>query len=438
MFPDGVRPAALVIENGKISSVFDAHSALPSGPVEELGALAILPGAIDAHVHINEPGRTDWEGFETAGAAAAAGGVTTIVDMPLNSSPVTTTVEALRQKTTVADGKLMVDCGFYGGVVPGPLGEIKKLASAGVLGFKVFLVDSGIDEFPAVSASDLRASLPHIVKTGLPLLVHAELRHGLDGKLLEREMPGSSYDDWLASRPAEMELEAIRLIAGLSREFKCRCHIVHLACAEALPLLAKEREANPLLTVETCPHYLFFSSETLDKKSTLFKCAPPIRGKTNQDALWEGLKSGVIDFIASDHSPAPPTIKHLTDGDFKKAWGGIASLQFTLPVVWTAAKGRGFSLKALAAWLAERPASFLGLKTKGRIALGMDADLVIFNPEESVVPTADSIRFRHKISPYLGQKLSGKVVSTYLRGVKIFDSEGAGTPSEGRIIVKNY
>ncbi|MGH7492640.1 MAG: allantoinase AllB [bacterium] len=416
--PEGVRPAAVVIKSGKIVEVLSRAPDTGACPVEEIGDRVVMPGLIDAHVHINEPGRTEWEGFETATRAGAAGGITTIVDMPLNSTPVTTTVAAFEQKLAAAENKLWVDCGFYAGIVPGNNLEVGPLLRAGVLAGKAFLVHSGIDDFPNVTAADLRQAMPVLADHGLPLLVHAELQNHHGGFPAE----ASSYQAYLASRPCSWENDAIALMISLCREYHCRVHIVHLSSAEAVPILKQARAEGLAITVETCPHYLYFSAEEIPDGDTRFKCAPPIRARENRERLWQALQEGVIDFIASDHSPCPPQLKLLEAGDFQRAWGGIASLQLTLPVIWTAARSRGFSLPEMAQWLSHRPAKFLGMhRQKGEIASGHDADLVIWNPEASFTVTTDMMHHRHKITPYAGRVLQGVVEMTLLRGRKIYE-----------------
>ncbi len=432
--PEGVREASILIKSGKIVEVIAGAPKFAQCPIEEVGDLAVMPGVIDAHVHINEPGRTDWEGFETATRAAAAGGVTTLVDMPLNSTPVTSTLAAFAQKLAAAAGRLWVDCGFYAGLVPENSRTILPLLRAGVLGGKAFLIHSGIDDFPNVTEADLRDAMPMLANEGMPLLVHAELQKD---QATWRDDP-RSYPAYLASRPKSWENDAITLMAKLCREYHCRVHIVHLSSAEAIPLLQQAREEGLPITVETCPHYLFFSAEEIAEGDTRFKCAPPIREHENRERLWQALQAGVIDFIASDHSPCPPELKLLEAGDFQRAWGGIASLQFMLPVVWTAARARGFSLLEMARWLSHGPATFLVWHgQKGVIAAGFDADFVIWNPESSFKVTADMIHHRHKVTPYAGRQLHGIVEMTFLHGRKIYESgRFVAGPSGNRIMLQ--
>ena len=427
--PTGVREAAILIRGGKIVEVGPPDRLTGAVEVEDVGDLLVLPGLVDTHVHINDPGRADWEGFATATAAAAVGGITTLVDMPLNSDPVTTTTAALAAKRDAARGRLRVDCGFFGGLVPGNAGQIEPLADAGVLGFKAFLCHSGIDEFPNVTEADLRLAMPILAGRGLPLLAHAELVPD-SARPMDPASP-RRYSAWLDSRPEAWEVEAIRLLIALCRETRCRVHIVHLAAATALPMIAGARAEGLPMTVETCPHYLTFAAEEVPDGDPRFKCAPPIRSLANREGLWEGLRSGTIDTIGTDHSPAPPALKHLDSGDLSRAWGGISSLQISLPAVWTEARRRGFGVDDLARWMAERPARLVGLSgRKGTIAPGADADLAIFDPEASFVVDPAELLHRHPATPYEGRSLVGGVVATYLRGSRI-NSEGRpeGDPS---------
>ena len=429
MLPSGVRPASLYIRDGQIVGI---HGYLdrPAG-VPEIDARdrVVMPGLVDTHVHINEPGRTDWEGFATATRAAAAGGVTTLVDMPLNSIPSTTTVAAFDRKRAAAAGQCHVDVGFWGGVVPGNVAHLEPLARAGVLGYKCFLCPSGVDEFQHVTEADLRAAFPVLARLGLPLLAHAELPE----KLREpaRTADPRSYAVWLASRPSESEHAAIDLLLRLAREYGTRVHIVHLASPEAVHTIAAARASGVAVTVETCPHYLTFAAEEIPDGAPAFKCAPPIRGRAERDGLWSALVSDAIDFVATDHSPSPPALKHLDDGDLLKAWGGIASLQIGLPAVWTGAAARGVPIERLARWLSEAPARLAGLEhSKGSIEVGLDADLVIFDPDAELVVDPSTLYHRHSVTPYAGMSLRGRVLTTILRGQIVFDeSGGTGQPS---------
>lgn len=428
---EGVRAAMLHIKDGVIARVL-AHDAVAElHPLEEVGELVVMPGVIDTHVHLNEPGRTEWEGFETGTRAAAAGGVTTLVDMPLNSTPVTTTLAALHEKRKAASKKLWVDCGMYAGLVPGNAHELAALMEAGVLGVKTFLTHSGIDDFPNATEADLRAAMPMIAQHDLPLLVHAEISNARSVYDNPR-----SYQTYLASRPHAWELEAVAMMIKLCEEYDCRVHIVHLSSAEAIPMLQRARAEGLPLTVETCPHYLFFSAEEIAEGDTRFKCAPPIREHKNRERLWQALREGVIDFIASDHSPCPPEMKRLEEGEFMRAWGGIASLQFTLPVMWTAARVRGCSLLDLSEWLCRRPAALIGLQNrKGVIAAGYDADFVVWNPEVSFTLDASMIHHRHKLTPYERRELFGVVEKTFLRGEKVYDSGGHNPYTRGILLL---
>jgi len=389
-------------------------------PFESVGDKVIMPGVIDAHVHINEPGHTEWEGFETATKAAAAGGITTMVEMPLNASPVTTTVEALKLKLEAAKGKLHVNVGFYGGVIPGNIDDLDGLLKAGVFGIKAFLTHSGIDEFPNVNEADLRKALPILKSHNAKLLVHCELESPSNVTLSPSKRNPRSYAEYLASRPSKWETDAIALMIRLSAEFDVHVHIVHVSSAEALPLIRDAKKRGVRITAETCPHYLVFCAEEIPDGATEYKCAPPIRERANNALLWEALKDGTLDFVATDHSPAPPDIKEQQSGDFIKAWGGIAGLQFLLPAFWTRARLRSFSLEDVARLLCEHPAQFLGLKQKGRIAPGCDADLVIWDPEARVVVKEQDIQHRHKLTPYAGRTFNGLVQRTIVEGRTVF------------------
>lgn len=382
----------------------------------------LLPGLVDTHVHINEPGRTDWEGFETATQAAAAGGITTVVDMPLNCIPVTTSSEALRQKKEAVTGKLTVDSAFHGGIVPNlctaaGAAEIVKMIGSGVKAFKAFLIDSGIPEFPAVSADQLDHVMPILADHGIPLLVHAEIDCGAPPAAEDR----ASYRGYLESRPQRWETEAVRQMIALARKHRCRIHIVHLSASDALPLIEDAKARGIPITAETCPHYLTLFSEEIPDGDARFKCAPPIREQANRERLWEGLRNGVIDFIVSDHSPCTPRLKNLEDRNLRDAWGGIASLQLTLPLIWTEARRLGFDWGDLTRWLCSGPASLVGLKgRKGAIAPGFDADLTLFDPDATTQVSPDQILHRHKLTPYDGRRLEGAVLATWLRGSQVF------------------
>jgi allantoinase len=417
VLPGEVRAAAVLVEGERIAAIVEPAAVPHSWPSEDVGEWVIAPGVVDAHVHVNEPGRSEWEGFQTATRAAAAGGVTTLVDMPLNSSPVTTSVAALEAKRAAARGQTWVDVGFYGGLVAGSAPHVATLLDAGVLGIKAFLCDSGLPEFLPSSQADLQAAMPVLAQHGRPLLVHAELTHA--AAPLPRDP--RSYADYLASRPPVWERDAIELLIQLCRAHDCPLHIVHLANADALPLLEAAKAEGLPITVETCPHYLHFAADEVRDGDTRFKCAPPIREARHRELLWDGLKRGVIDTIGSDHSPCPPAMKQLDRGDFFAAWGGIASLQLTLPVVASGAADRGVSPAQLFGWLSSAPARLLGLSRKGRLAAGCDADLVVWDPAERWTVEGRQLHHRHKLTPYEGAQLAGRVCRTYLRGSLIFD-----------------
>jgi allantoinase len=439
--PEGERAASIHIRGGVIMAI-SGFDDVPSGvPVHEAGDSVVMPGLVDTHVHINEPGRTDWEGFSTATRAAAAGGVTTIVEMPLNSIPAVTNPSAYREKFAAATGKLSVDVGFWGGVIPGNAGQLAPLWEAGVFGFKCFLVPSGVDEFPYVGEQDLREALPVLASLGAPLLAHAELPGPIDNaaKKYAKDAPPSprKFASWLASRPRAAEDEAIALLVGLSREFKTRIHIVHVSSSGALPLLREAKSADLAVTAETCPHYLTFVSEEIADGATEFKCAPPIRERENREKLWEALGDGTIGMIATDHSPCPPGLKLPEQGDFLRAWGGIASLQLSLSAVWTEARPRGYSVMHMAEWLCRSPARLAGIeKQKGSIATGCDADLVIWDPEAKFKVDAARLHHRHKITPYAGRELAGVVETTFLRGRKVFDRGGLPSLPHGQVLLR--
>jgi len=426
-----VCPAALLVEGEQICDVVAPDEVPAQAETQDFGNAAILPGLVDSHVHINEPGRTEWEGFETATRAAAAGGYTLLVDMPLNCLPATTNVTALEAKREAAQGRCRIDWMAWGGVVADNQCEIQLLADARVSGFKCFLVHPGIDGFTMVTEQQLRAALPHIVRTGFPLLVHAELPAPIDAATeCLKDADWSLYHTYLESRPEEAELAAIRLLLTLCREYKFRLHIVHLSAGKALSELRAARSEGLPVSVETCPHYLHLSAEAIPQGATFFKCAPPIRSRENREALWRGLRQGTIDLVASDHSPCPPQMKRLADRNFQSAWGGIASLSVALPVMYTEATERGFALNDIARWMAESPAKLAGCQMrKGRIASGHDADFVVFDTESEFVVREDRLYYRHPVSPYVGEKLRGVVKATYLRGNLVFaNGEFPGEP----------
>lgn len=411
-----LQPATLILLDGKIAAIDHSRH----NEAEDVSGNILMPGIIDAHVHINEPGRTEWEGFDTATLAAAAGGTTTVVEMPLNAHPVTTTAAAYYLKQEAAKNKLHVNAAFYGGLVPGNLDELDALMQAGVVGIKCFLTHSGIEEFPNVTEADLDKAMPLIARYGLPLLVHCELDGPCDHRLATHP---TSYNAYLASRPRQWENEAVAMMIRLCRKHQCRVHIVHVSSAEALPLIAAAKKKGLPLTAETCAHYLYFSAEGIPDGSCIYKCAPPIREKENNDRLKQALLNGVLDFITTDHSPAPPAIKEMETGNLQKAWGGIAGIQFILPASWTALK-EIMPLEKFIPLLTSHPAVFLGMdKSKGKIEVGADADLIVWSPEEAFAIAEQDILFRHKISPYTGHRYFGKIKKTIVNGVTVYDGE---------------
>jgi len=431
---DGIRPAAIVVRDGVIAEIVDPKRVASVDGIDFEDSV-VMPGIVDTHVHINEPGRSEWEGFETATMAAAAGGVTTLIEMPLNSVPATTTLEALQQKVAASQGKLFVDVGFWGGLVPGNSAELAKLFDQGAFGFKCFLVPSGVPEFVSVAESDLRQALPELARIEAVLLAHAELPGPIeDATRKANQMDRRAYSTWLLSHPPAAEDEAISLLIRLAQEYKTRVHIVHLSSSTAVPMIREAKARGINITVETCPHYLTIAVEEIPDGATQFKCAPPIREAANQEHLWAALRDGTIDFVASDHSPAPPQVKCTDTGDYMRAWGGIASLQLTLPLLWTSAHKRGFGISEVADWLCRLPAKFAGLSRKGEIAPGKEADLVVWNPDQSFQVQADKMFFRHKLTPYSGRTLFGVVQSTFLRGEEIYASGDFPAGRRGRVL----
>lgn len=413
--PEGVRAATVHLRSGRVARVGAWDEAESEGDCADAGDLLVMPGVLDTHVHVNEPGRTNWEGFESATRAAAAGGVTTILDMPLNSIPATTNVKALGVKRAAAEGKTSVNVEFIGGVVPGNAGELEGLRDAGVRAFKCFLAPSGVDEFPHVTERDLAKAFPVLARLGLPLMVHAE-----DPALLGVGPSSPSYADYLASRPVKAEHSAIDLLVGLMNRSRTPVHIVHLSSATSLEIVGAAKRRGLPLTVETCPHYLTFAAEEILDGATEYKCAPPIRPRHERDALWRALIAGDIDLVASDHSPCPPNMKR-THGDFFAAWGGIASLQLSLPAVWTGARERGVPPERIAEWMSAAPARLAGLAgRKGAIAEGYDADIVIWDPDASLVVNPAKLFHRHAVTPYAARELFGVVHATYVGGRRVF------------------
>ena len=433
VLPDGVRPAEIRVETGKIVSITPPGTSGTQGSLIDAGGAVVMPGLVDTHVHINDPGRADWEGFDTATHAAAAGGITTLVDMPLNSIPATTTVAALEAKRRAAAGRCHVDVGFWGGVVPGNAAELEPLARAGVLGFKCFLSPSGVDEFGHVGDSDLREAMPIVARTGLPLLVHAEWPAEL--REPDRGADPRRYDTWLRSRPPAAEQAAIERLIELAAATSAHVHIVHLASADALDAIRQARASGVRITVETCPHYLTFCAEDIADGDTALKCAPPIREREHRERLWQALADGSLDLVVTDHSPAPAPLKHIEDGNFLDAWGGIASLQISLPVVWNGAAERGIPIGRIAQWMSAAPARLAGLTgRKGAIAPGYDADLVIVDPNREMTVDASRLYHRHAVTPYDGARLHGLITMTMLRGQIVFEHGECVGAAAGKLI----
>ncbi|MFC4829270.1 allantoinase AllB [Agromyces aurantiacus] len=418
-------PAEVGVRDGRVAAIEPLGAGLAGERMARLGDdEVLLPGLVDTHVHVNEPGRTEWEGFRTATRAAAAGGVTSIVDMPLNSIPPTVSVAALEEKRRAAAAAgLAVDVGFWGGIVPGGLRELRPLAADGVFGFKCFLVDSGVPEFPPVTAAELEAAMAVLAELGLPVIVHAEDA----GVIGEAPHPHSRrYADFLASRPDAAERTAVEHVIEAARRTGAHAHILHLASAEALPPIAAARREGVRITAETCPHYLALTSEDVPDGATAYKCCPPIRDAANRDALWRGLEDGTIDLVVSDHSPAPASMKLAGGGDFAEAWGGIASLQLGLPVVWTEARRRGIPLERVVEWMATAPARTLGVPAKGEIVVGGAADLVAFAPDAEWRVDAARLEHRHPITPYDGRTVAGAVRGVWLAGAALDSTAPTG------------
>jgi len=412
--------ASVHISGARIARIAEWGDTEPDAEIVDAGESIVMPGLVDTHVHVNEPGRTGWEGFDTATRAAAAGGITTMLDMPLNSIPATTTVAALEAKRHAAVGKTTVNVEYIGGVVPGNAGELEALADAGVRAFKCFLTPSGVDEFPAVGEEDLRKAFPVLARLGLPLMVHAE-----DPSCLLAPMSAGSrrYADYLASRPIASERSAIALLVHMMQWCPVPVHIVHLSAASSLEIVGTARAGGLPITVETCPHYLTFAAGEIGDGATEYKCAPPIRDAAEREGLWEALIAGKIDLVASDHSPCLPEMKQ-TGGDFFSAWGGIASLQLSLSAVWTGARARGVPPERLAAWMSSSPARLAGLNgRKGVLAEGYDADIVVWDPEASFIVDPGALFHRHPVTPYAGRELFGVVRATYVGGRRVFENE---------------
>jgi allantoinase len=428
---EGLRPAALLVEGERIAHVQSWDDVAAAATMHDFGDAVLLPGLVDSHVHINEPGRTEWEGFWTATQAAASGGVTTLVDMPLNCVPETTDVAALEAKRAAAQGKCWVDWAAWGGVVGDNSEALPALAASGIPGFKCFMIDSGIDGFAWVDEIGLKLALAKLEGAGLPLLAHAEV----GGPVVAATKTINAVDaDWhkystyLASRPENAEIDAIYILMRLATKFKTPLHVVHLSSAEALSILRLARGIELGITVETCIHYLCFAAEEIPDGATEFKCAPPIRSKANRDALWAALEEGLIDMVTTDHSPCPPAMKRREEGRWDQAWGGISSLGLALPVMWTALERRGFSpaagMERVAKWMSAGPARLAGLTgRKGVLAPGADADFAVFDPYAVWTVAPEHLYFRHKLSPYLGAELHGRVVQTWLRGEQVFSAD---------------
>jgi allantoinase len=433
---DGLQPAAIHIADGRITEVTAFHEVPRGAEVVEAGDALVFPGLVDIHVHVNEPGRTDWEGFESATRAAAAGGVMTLLDMPLNSIPPPTSSAALETKRAAARGRCAVDVGFLGGLIPGNAAELVPLHSAGVFGFKCFLCPSGVDEFPPMSPSELRAAAPALVELDALLMVHAEWPAVLEQTAVQSS-DRRSYAAWLASRPVSAETEAVRFLVDVARESGLRIHVVHVSASETVELIVAARADGVRLTAETCPHYLGFAAEEIPDGATEYKCAPPIREARHREGLWQALAQGRLDAVVSDHSPAPATMKLREEGDMVRAWGGIASLQLRLPAVWTGARARGYAPERLAEWLCSGPARLAGLAgRKGAIAAGFDADLVFWHPEKEFVVNEADLRHRHSITPWLGRTLAGVVEATYLRGEQVYARGATDRPPRGRLLTR--
>ncbi len=424
-----LQPATVGFAYGVITSIHfeKAHDA------EDVGEAILMPGVIDVHVHVNEPGRTEWEGFETATQAAAAGGTTTIIDMPLNASPVTTTLAAFQQKLESTKGKLNVNVGFYAGLVPRNVKELDELLPSGVVGVKCFLTHSGIDEFPNVTEKDLEEAMPIIAKYNLPLLAHCELYE--EEVASDFENHPTSYQHYLASRPKKWENDAIDLMIRMCSKHNCPVHIVHVASAEALAQIEAAKNEGLPITAETCTQYIYFTAEEIPDAKTIYKCAPPIREKANNEQLKLAFTSGVLDFMTTDHSPAPPSTKEIETGNLKKAWGGIAGIQFLLNGSWTALKDT-LSIEKFIPLVTSKPAEFIKAHQKGTIEIGKDADFVIWNPEESAVISEEDIHFRYKISPYIGQQLSGIVLETIVNGETVYKNKSIKTKNKGQWLLQ--
>ncbi len=425
-------PASVHVAEGKIETVREWNDVPAGVELVDAGDSVVMPGNVDAHVHVNEPGRTEWEGYETATRAAAAGGVTTIVDMPLNSIPPTTTLAGFEEKLAASTGKCTVNVAFWGGVVPGNPAELAPLVERGVRGFKCFLIHSGVDEFPHVTEANLREAMPEIARLGSVLLVHAEVPGPIDAAAAK--IAGGDpreYDTFLRSRPPESENEAIEMMISLCRETGCCVHIVHLSSGDACAAIRSAKAEGLPITAETCPHYLTFAAEDIADGATHYKCCPPVRDRANREKLWRGVADGMIDMVVSDHSPCTPALKFRETGDFMAAWGGISALQFGLPVMWTNLRARGSGIADLTRLMSAQPAKLAGLdKHKGKLAAGYDADIVVWDPDKRFTVVPELILHRHKLTPYSGMELFGKIASTFVGGRQVFaDGEFVGQKS---------
>ncbi len=436
VLPTGVVPAAVRVRDERIIAVEPLGASANGATVIDVGDAVLLPGLVDTHVHVNEPGRTAWEGFASATRAAAAGGVTTILDMPLNAVPATTSAAALAAKRVAAAGQCHVDVGFIGGVVPGNANELAALHSAGVLAWKCFLVDSGVPEFSPVDEPVLREVLPQLAAWDLPLMVHAEL----PGPIAAAAAGGvvRRYADYAATRPVTAESDAVDLMIRLSEEYAAAVHIVHVSSGDAAYLIDTARARGVRVTGETCPHYLSFAADDIPDGATEFKCAPPIRTATHREALWQALERGALGMVVTDHSPAPASLKERETGDLTAAWGGIASLQLGLSAVWTIARRRGVAVQQVVQWIATSPADLVRLPRKGRIAPGCDADLVLWEPDTEWTVDATQLQQRHPLTPYHGLTLAGRVRATYLRGTLIYHSGSFPHPPMGRLLDRDH
>ncbi|WP_405218512.1 allantoinase AllB [Agrococcus sp. Ld7] len=413
----GFRPREIGITDGVIRALEPlGHELRGRETVTLQDDEALLPGLVDSHVHVNEPGRTEWEGFASATKAAAAGGVTTIIDMPLNSIPPTVSVDALELKRSVAADQVFVDVGFWGGAIPGNTSELRAMHDNGVFGFKCFLLHAGVDEFPHLDADEMEVDMAELAGYDSVLIVHAE-----DSRAIDRapSAEGDHYDRFLASRPRGAENIAIAEVIERARWTGARAHILHLSSSDALPMIASAKRDGVRLTVETCPHYLTLLAEEIPHGATAFKCCPPIREASNRELLWQGLLDGTIDCVVSDHSPSTLDLKDLDNGDFAVAWGGVASLQLGLPLVWSEARRRNIPLERVVQWMSARPAALAGLTRKGTIAIGFDADLSVFAPDAAFVVDVQRLHHKNPLSPYHGRALSGVVRDTYLRGQRV-------------------